>query len=302
MRKNLINYIAGFALILVMITSCDQASQEASPIVEPDDSYPVATFTTNFSGNTVTEGDTIMYTINLNKTIDRPITFDAIVTDGTVNSNDYVAQSVTVPAYYTEATMYIIFIADDFPEESETINIELGITNQAEKYLVHPSTTYPALDLTVNNYNDPEALTIAYGWDTENDDIDLLGVYEESVPYYAPVGTLLSWLAAASSDNPEIAKISTDVSLDSDNLPNADPVGTYYIGIDPYHVEGSSFNFTISIGHPDQTNEYFTGTFDMTATGDYVTDPFTAWDMIIYRMLKVVSNGDDTFTVSYVFE
>lgn len=277
MRKKLIYNIIGLAVLIAGVVGCDQASQEASPIVEPDDSYPVATFTTDFTGSTITEGDTIMYTITLNKPINHDLRFEATIHDGTADDHDIVAESVTITAYDTEAVMYIIFSADDYPEVSETIQIEVGIVDEAMKYLVHPSTTNPVLDLTINNYNDPGSLTVALEWATEDDDIDLFIISED---YGA-------WAAAASSDNPEITT----------GLWAADPDGNYFITLDPYHVEGSSFDYILSLGYPDGEVEFIEGTFDMTALDSYIQDYFDAWDMYTYRIATAVNSGGD-FTVT----
>lgn len=277
MRKKLIYNIIGLAILIAGVVGCDQASQEASPIVEPDDSYPVATFTTDFTGSSITEGDTITYTITLNKPINHDLRFEATIHDGTADDHDIIAESVTITAYDTEAVMDIIFVADDYPEVSETINIEIGITDLAMKYLVHPSTTNPVLDLTVNNYNDPGSLTVALEWATEDDDIDLFIISED---YGA-------WAAAASSDNPEITT----------GLWTIDPDGNYFITLDPYHVEGSSFDYILSIGHPDGDVEFFEGTFDMTDLASYTQDYFAPWGMWTYRIATAVNSGG-SFTVT----
>jgi len=214
--------------------------------------------------------------------IDKSLTFSVDITGGTIDAHDIILEPATIPPYTLETELMIIFSADNFPEVSETVQMEVLIESLAEKYLPNPSTVYPALDITtINNYNRPDRLTIALGWTTEDDDIDLFAVSED---YGA-------WGAAASSDNPEIMM---DVWPD-------DPDGTYYITIDPYYVEGNSFDYTFSIGHPDGSVEFFEGTFDMTALDTYTVDYFDAWDMDTYRLLIAVNNGG-VFTITHVNE
>ncbi|NOQ26098.1 MAG: hypothetical protein GQ564_12100, partial [Bacteroidales bacterium] len=84
MRKNLKYNIIGLALLLLGIVSCDTATQDQTPIVEPDDSYPVVTFTLENTGTSFNEGDTIvLYTVSIDKTINRSLTFHGTQTGGT---------------------------------------------------------------------------------------------------------------------------------------------------------------------------------------------------------------------------
>jgi hypothetical protein len=275
------NIVIALAFLAVSIVSCNTAEQDASPIVSPDD-YPVATFTTDFTGSTINEGDTIMYTITLDKAIDWDLNFDFILNSGTLDNDlDAMSATATIAPYETETEIMIIFVADNFPEVSETAQIEIKLTDLAETYLVNPTTVFPVLDLTVVNVNDPDLLTVAFGWTTEDDDIDLFAIHE----------TNGDWGLAGSSDNPEIM---LDIAKTDDD-------GAYYITIDPYHVEGSTFDYTISIGHPDQTVEFFNGTFDMNALDTYTVDYFAFWDVNSYR-LATATNNSGVFTVVHLNE
>ncbi|MDZ7636021.1 MAG: hypothetical protein U5L72_16935 [Bacteroidales bacterium] len=55
------------------MAACDTASQEAEPVISPE-GYPVATFV-NATGTSVVEGNSIIYTITIDKMIDRALTF-----------------------------------------------------------------------------------------------------------------------------------------------------------------------------------------------------------------------------------
>lgn len=279
MKKFLKNsIIAGLTFALLSIISCDQASQEVSPVVSPNDK-PLATFTSDLSGNTVTEGDTITYHVSLDKPYEHSLTFSVKILDGTAGENDIESISGTIPAFHTETEVQVIFNADNVPEESETIDLEVGLFSVAEMYAVHPNTVNPTPSLTINNYNDPGSLTVAFEWDTEDDDIDLFIISED---YGA-------WAAAASSDNPE----------STTGLWTSDPDGNYFITIDPYYVEGNSFDYILRIGHPDGDVELFEGTFDMTSLDSYTQDLFDAWGMWTYRIATAVNSGGN-FTVTHV--
>ena len=273
MRKYLYN-IVGLFLLGIFAVSCDSAHQDVSPVVSPDDN-PVATFITDFSGNTVTEGDTITYSISLDKPYIASLTFSVKVTGGDADENDIEIISGTIPAFHTETEVKIIIRRDNLPETSETIDLELGVFSAAERYVLNPSVVYPTPSLTINNYNHPDRLTLAFGWPDDHDDFDIIIVSEAAGP----------WGSAETSANPEIC-------LD---LWPSDDDGTYYLDVLPYDVSTAVTEYTISIGYPDQSVEFIEGTFDMSALATYTADTYSGDD--IYRVLKIVKSGND-FTIT----
>lgn len=164
MRKY-INNILGLVLLLITLVSCDQASQEVSPVVSPD-GYPVATFTTDFTGSTVSEGDTITYTVTFNKMLDRSVTFRARINSGTLTSDDVELIAGTLAPYTLSTTVSIIFLQDWENDPSETAVIEIGAYGVAEKNLLNLSTVNPIFNLTVGNF-DSGILTITMDWHQE---------------------------------------------------------------------------------------------------------------------------------------
>ena len=105
MRKYINGKIIGLALIATVLAGCEfyrTAEQEASPIVSPDDK-PMATFSSDFTGNTVEEGDTVTYTITFDKIIDRSVTFHVNQTGGAaVEDVDYTYEPATINPYTLE--------------------------------------------------------------------------------------------------------------------------------------------------------------------------------------------------------
>jgi hypothetical protein len=127
------------------------------------------------------------------------------------------------------------------------------------------------------NYNDPSVLTIAFGWPNPDDDIDCFAYYGAD-----------DWGTAATSDNPEIL---TSIWPD-------DPNGTYYFGIDPYIVNTPTFDYTISIGHPNGEVQFITGTFDTENLDSYTVDTYDDWEGYpTYRLLEI-ENTDGVFTIT----
>ncbi len=278
MMKNIlkINSILSVMLIL-FLAGCEMEPETQDPI--STENYPVATFNTDFSGTSVSEGDTIDYTITLDRMSDRDLTFEVRQLDGTADDHDFVYEEVTIPAYSLSADMQIVVLADDLPEEQETLKLEVGVFYVGERYILNPTTVNPVLDLTVTNFNDPNVLTVAFGWQNPESDIDLFAISEVDG----------AWGAAASADNPEILT----------SIWPSDPEGNYFVTIDPYSVASNPVNYWVAIGYPDQTNEYLTGTFDVDKLDSYTVDYFDAWDMDTYRILTVVVQGGAIQSVTH---
>ena len=278
MMKKLLNIsIISVALFALLFSSCYE--QDVVAPIEPGGlGYTTATFTTDFTGTEISEGDTITYDIELSKPVDFDLTFSVKVTTG--DEHDVSYQNVTIPAYATSATLSIEFIADDIPELDKDITLEIGIDDIGTKYQV-VNTNYPVLNLKIKNVNDPGGLTIAVEWPNVDDDwdaylIDEAGLGDPTFSYYDFVG-----YTGATGANPEVL-----VFLEDFHGYWTAPDGVYYLDLDPYAVNDAITPFTCSIGHPDGTVEFINFTFDMAKAdaGDY---PMT-WG---YSTLKIVKTG-----------
>jgi len=186
MKKYFKYKIIGLTLLIVSIVSCDKAEQDVSPIVSPDDSYPVVTFTSDFTGSTVAEGDTIVYFVSINKPIDRALTFTASVIGGDADDSDIEVISGTIDPYTTDTVEVSVIFTRDWPaEDDETAEIEIGLFSLADKYLVQPSTVNPVLNLTIDNYISDD-LTMVFEWDK---DIFVNAGYEDFPDYGWEIST-----------------------------------------------------------------------------------------------------------------
>ena len=265
MRKNIFLNILGVFAILIALTSCDE--QDVAAIISTDN-YPTATFTTDFTGNQVVEGDIIKYTITLDRPCEHDLSF-SLKTSGTADENDVTyPESVTIPAYETTADFVIEFTVDNIPEdETKTFSFELGEFELETRYFLKPTTVNPKMDLTLVSKNDPDALTVFVEWDNGDDDWDLMIIDEEGADEWT------GW-AGATGANPEITL-----------LANTTADGTYYAELDPYDIVNSVVNFNISIGKPDQTNQFFTFTYEAENADTYPAN----WGV---RIVKIVKVGD----------
>lgn len=142
--------VLGLAFIVIGMVACDTASQDAEPVISPE-GYTTATFA-NATGTTVAEGDTIIYNITLDKTIDRSVTFNFKQTGGTANGDDYTVVPGVVAPYTKTAKLYIIFLEDYDFAATETLTGQIGVFSIADKYLVNSATVFPTLTATITNY------------------------------------------------------------------------------------------------------------------------------------------------------
>ncbi len=184
--RNISKYIVPVLFFLMVgFVSCDMlrtAEQDAMPIVKPNETYPlIESFTLDNTGPIV-EGDTLVYTLKMNRPIDRSLTFTPVVKEQTtlVEGEDFDIDGViTIDPWETEGKMVVYTYADIKPEDDQNLALSLTINSLAEKHLVSPDNVFPVIETTVGNLVSPN-LTLDVHWDV---DIDLgeLGVYPTSV-------------------------------------------------------------------------------------------------------------------------
>ncbi len=163
MRKNIFFKISGIILAVAILAGCETANQDVEPIVSPD-GYPTPTFTPKMAYSTVTEGDTIVYNIAIDKQVDRSLTFDAKLVGGTADDHDFVSTAGVI-APYTSTTSVTVVIPEDWDAESdETMQLEFGMFAIADRYIINHSTVNPVLNLTVKNFVS-DILTTTISWD-----------------------------------------------------------------------------------------------------------------------------------------
>lgn len=279
MNKNIKFSLLSLALLVFTLSGCEKL-ETAEPI--SPSGYPVATITSDATSDVLKEGDIVTYTIKLDKMLDHDITFSFQLDDASsVDASDLEVSGdgeATIPAYSTDAQMIVKVLMDNVPEqEDESLIFELSVVGLDYRYTLKPETSKLSQSFTVKNINDPSLLTVMFGWNTE-EDIDMVTFSD------TPTNPLTPWGdGGATGANPE-----TDTSIWL-----ADPVGSYYVNIMDWGVD--SFNYTFTIGYPDQTIQVIEGTFDR---ANFVNDPWTAWggSYDSYRVLEVNNDGT-TFTV-----
>ncbi len=275
MKINLKYNIFGLALlIIVSVMGCKEKK-----VTDPIDPavHPVATFTTDFTGNSVFEGDTIKYTITIDKMLTRSLTFSLKVTDTTataVDGEDFTWEPVVMAPYTNEVTFNVIFKNISVPRALRTAKFEIGVFQLAEKNLLGPATKNPVHNLTIMNNNARfsfEWTPAAEGEDVN--DMDIVIVNEAAT-------TVMDGWAGATSNNPEYTAL----------LGSVDD-GTYYLEVDPYDIYSAAMNFTLISQGSGLSINTGTGTFDMSQLDTYEDGG------VGKRIMKIVKVGNEyTFT------
>nr|WP_321451785.1 hypothetical protein [uncultured Carboxylicivirga sp.] len=245
--------------------SCYESDVE--PVIDPA-GYSTATIELegSFDG-TVEEGDILTYNITLDKAMETDLEFDIKELAGdAVRDEDFIVTGGVIPGYATSTTLTVEFVANGIPEESKTLDFQVGVFALGQRYTLNPSTVMPEYSTTLKSVNDETGLTVAVEWDNHDDDWDLM-IIDEAV-----TGEWTGW-AGATGDNPEVTLLTNDV-----------PDGVYYVEVDPYSVENDVVHFNISIGKPDQSVEFFEWTYNAAESGDYPVG-------VGYQLVKIVKSG-----------
>ena len=214
MMKKYITYkLLGVAVIVAGMFACDTASQEVEPVISPD-TYPIATFV-NATGNTVVEGQSVIYNITIDKMIERTVTFSLNQTGGTaVEGENYTCDPVVLQPYTKSVQLIIETLKDYDPSASSTIIGEIAVLGIAEKYLLNPATVFPEVSLTITNFVSPD-LEVSFSWSAdvmiegkaydagENIDFDFLISPEVGFDINDPWASELGNYEAATGDHPE---------------------------------------------------------------------------------------------------
>jgi len=221
MRKYLNFIIIGIVLVATGVTGCYE-QEVVAPIAPGGLGYATATFTTDFTGSELNEGDTIYYTVTLDKQLDVAVTFSAKVIGGTATDDDFTVSGGIVEPYTNEAKIMIIVNRDNAADVDETVQLEIGAHSVGTKYMMY-NTTNSVLNVTLKNFvSDDLVMEFAwdkdifvnagyedypdYGWDIstyDHVDFDIFVSDAEGYDNNNPWGTFNPVTYAATGDTPE---------------------------------------------------------------------------------------------------
>ena len=152
-----IKFILSAAFVSLLFFGCDaeKASQDVEDVIGYD-SYPTPSFTLTGGDKTFNESGEPMFVYNivLDKPTDRNLNYSFEQTGGTAElHSDYDVVNATIQAYETTGQMMVIIHTDTEVEGTEDLQLQvIPGPSLANKYINNPSTTYPSLDLTIEDY------------------------------------------------------------------------------------------------------------------------------------------------------
>jgi hypothetical protein len=281
--KRLINTTSIICTIFLVfsIVSCEEGGQGTAPTISTDN-YPTVTITANQETNKVKEGDTLTYTIKSDKPLepqgDATIDFSLNITGGTANAEDVESNlPVTYPTFVadTSVTAKVIFPIDNIPEKDEKISYKIKDADVFTKYSLNSNSKFASADLTIQNVNNPNGLTIALNWNGDAaSDMDMYALLFQGGNY---VGALTD---GASGDKPEI-------------LVNTYPQsGVWYYALDAADYKKSPISYKFMIGYPDQSVKIIEGTYD-------VNDSSRVGPQGLERFLKITATANGSGGLKY---
>jgi len=224
MKKYLIYNLAALGLIIGTFVACEY-SQDVEPVVSPD-GYPKLTFAPAEAYGALNEGDTIYLNVTSDKMIDRALTFDVHIVGGDGDENDILIAPGVIAPYSNTAQVMVIFPQDWDAEATENMSLEFGVYSTGEKYLVHQSTEYPVLDLTVANFVS-DVLTVSIGWEQLITGMEIISGETE-----LPNGDIVEWVDTVAAEYDAFDNFDYDILISpADVFDPADPwaseIGNY---------------------------------------------------------------------------
>lgn len=248
--------------------SCDQ-EQKVEPVVGPENKAVVTIERTDGGSSTVTEGDVLVYTITSNKMVETAIDFSTLFAAASgASEGDFEITGGTLAPYDLSTTMTITVANDGFPELTEKLEMDISAANWGQNWQLNPSSDVEKVALDVANVNEEGVVTIGLNWPDNHDDLD----------FYITTSSGANWGGSASATG-AIPEINT-------SLWPSDPDGTYYVLVDPYHLEGkTATNYSIHIGLEDGTVQIFEGVIDTTNPDAYQMEDG------LYKLAEIVVAG-----------
>lgn len=258
MRKYLNIPILSVGLLVFGLVGCADDIEVSDPISTAG--YSTATYTSDFTGGTIKEGDTIAFTITLDKQMDLDIPFGVSV-GGELDDHDVEVINNTISAYTSETTMLVAFLQDYDIEATESGTIEIGCHHVGHRYRLHDNTQNLVLDVALENYVS-DVLELAFEWGGEVEiasadgrlddhswteeiaswvDMDIFMADAEGYDFSDPWATFNPSALAATGDNPE------HIEVDFELLPE----GSYYFFCALWVNEFSNFDTLYDVKHID---------------------------------------------------
>lgn len=265
-----------FVMGLILLNQACSNKQEVATIEDPTN-YPSVTISPAENYSNVSEGDTLVYDITVDKFFDQDIDFTVIVNEAsTGNEMDFSVLGGTFLAYTYSTSISVIISDDKYPEIDESYKMEISASeDRSYNFQLSPNSDVEILDFTVANVNDPDVLTLGVYWEDDHDDWDIY-ILDEG-------GDQLDGNVGATGSDPEIIAGVIDNSFND---------GVYNVLADAWDVTNENTTFELSIAKPDGSIAVISTSIDITSEEEPVLDG-------LYHIATITKSGS-SYTLNAV--
>jgi hypothetical protein len=194
-----------------MLNSCDEDS--VADNVDPYE-YPLLTISPidpDINNTTINEGDdiTASFKVELSAMLRNSVAVSARQIGGTADEDDYAFSSAVIAPWTNEAIFTISINPDGITEETETLELEIGVFDVANMYTVSPASENYIFNLTIENC----ATCVTCDWTLDMQD-DYGDGWNGGYLTFIANGNALGDFAASGSGTSETISIPNDVLLE----------------------------------------------------------------------------------------
>lgn len=218
-------------MLLLFVASCTQEENTGDSTLNP--TSPTVSIALDFiEPVTLIENDSVFeYTVSLSETQLVDIKLHVSQIDGTADADDYeMTNLLTIPAGYTTAKGSIKILSDDIPEDTETLNIQIGDNRTANGDL-----TPIGANFTILNFEDGD-LAIDLEWAMSTPTTDNSGNVIGPTDFAD-----LRLLVSTTPDNENVIGGSDGGGFEHYVFSGSEPDGDYYVVADFYDANSEIF-------------------------------------------------------------
>lgn len=134
------------------MVSCEE--QEVAAVKSPENN-PLVTIAPDGDYSTVHEGDTLWFSLTLDKMIENPVEFVPVLSSSsTADEDDFEVLGGVLPAYALSGKVGVIVLADALPEPGETLAFEVNADDDyAWNFQLNPNYARQTVTVNVLNYD-----------------------------------------------------------------------------------------------------------------------------------------------------
>lgn len=145
---------SSWLLVITMISMVSCEDQDVAAVKTPENN-PLVTITPDGDYSSVEEGDTLWFSLTLDKMIENPVEFAPVLSEtSTADADDIEVLGGVLPAYSLSGRVGVIVLADAMPEPGETLAFEVNADNDyAWNFQINPDYARQTVTANVKNFD-----------------------------------------------------------------------------------------------------------------------------------------------------